>query len=129
MLRGEEKVYGPAPIFDQNDLEAVEEIYECICVAHPGFNEQVFLTLLILSVKWLEILRRRKRRISDTYSMSQLPHTTEAGDTPDVPIISYTAALEFLDGLRLFRLQKGIASSAQQQTIITSFCRPQRDIS
>ena len=36
--------------------------------------------------------------------MSQLIYESDS-DTPDVPIISYTEALDFLEGLRLFRLQ------------------------
>ena len=72
-----------------------------------------------------------------------------------IPIISYTAALEFLDGLRLFRLQnphvnkqkgeqlgallyrekrdigvlQGMARGAQQQTTITDFFRLESGIS
>ena len=38
-----------------------------------------------------------EQRILDTYESDS--------DTPDVPIMSYTEALDFLEGLRLFRLQ------------------------
>jgi len=92
----------------------------------------------------------------DTYESAPLHESdSEPGDTPDVPSISYTAALEFLDGLRLFRLQnphvnrqkgeqleallyrekrdieclQGMARGAQQQTTITGFFRPESDIS
>ena len=95
-------------------------------------------------------------RTLDTYESAPLHESdSEAGDTPDVPIISYTAALEFLDGLRLFRLQnphvnrqkgeqleallyrekraieglQGMARGAQQQTTSTGFFRPESDIS
>ena len=57
-------------------------------------------------------------------------------DTPDVPTISYKAALDFLEGLRLLRLQnphanrqkgeqleglQGMARIVQQQTTTTGF--------
>ena len=89
-----------------------------------------------------------EQRILDTYESDS--------DTPDVPIISYTKALDFLEGLRLFRLPnphvnnrhkgeqleallygekrdieglQGMARGAQQQTTITGFFRPESDIS
>ena len=89
----------------------------------------------------------------DTYGSAPLYESDS--DTPDVPIISYTEALDFLAGLRLFRLQnpdvnrqkgeqlegllyrekrdiaglQGMARGAQQQTTITGFFRPESDIS
>ena len=95
-----------------------------------------------------------EQRILDTYESAHLYESDS--DTPDVPVISYTEALTFLAGLRLFgrpqnhhvnrqkgeQLQgllyrtkrdieglQGMALGAQQQTTITSFFRPESDIS
>jgi len=83
-----------------------EEIYECIRVAHPGF-QRASLSEFIDSVdEVVENSAEEEQRILDTYESAPLHESgPEAGDTPDVPIASYTAALQFLDGLRLFRLQ------------------------
>ena len=52
----------------------------------------------------------------------------EAGDTPDVPIISYTAALEFRDGLRLFRLQNPHVNRQKGEQLEAVLYRGKRDI-
>ena len=143
-------------MLDPNDSETVEEIYECIRVAHPGF-QRAGLSGCVGSVGEVveNSAEEEEQRILGTYEPAALHESdSEADEISNVPIISYTAALDFLEGLRLFRLQnphvnrqkgdqleallyrerrnienlQGMARSTQQQSTLTGFFRVGSDI-
>ena len=95
-----------------------------------------------------------KQRILDTYEPAPLHESdSEGDDTPDVPLVSYAAALEGLETLCRFRLQnphvnaqkgeqleaflyrekgdieglQGMAQGRKQQSTITDFLGPRSD--
>ena len=139
------------------DLETVEEIYECIRVAHPGF-QGASLSGFIDSIDEVveNSAEEEEQRILDTYEPAALHESdSEADEISNVLIISYIAALDFLEGLRLFRLRdphvnrqkgeqleallyrekrdienlQGMARGTQQQSTLTGFFRVGSDIS
>ena len=145
-------------MLDPNDLGAVEkEIYECIRVAHPRF-QRASLSEFIDSIDEVveNSVEEEEQRILDTYEPAALHESdSEADEISNVPMISDTAALDFLEGLSLFRLQnphvsrhkgeqleallyrekrdienlQGMARSTQQQSTVTRFFRVGLDIS
>ena len=93
--RGQVK-YSPANA-PANDIEEVaEEIYECIRVAHPGF-QRARLPEFIDSVDEVfeNSAEEEEQRILDTYEPAPLHESdSDPDDTPDVPVISYLAVLK-----------------------------------
>ena len=71
----------------------------------------------------------KEQRISNTYEPAPLHVSdSEAGDTPDVALISYVAPLESLEALRLFRLQNLHVNLLKGEQLESILYREKRDI-
>ena len=122
----------------------LRKIYDCIRAAHPGFDRAQLPEFINPQAEVVEnSVAEEEQRILDTY------------EPEDILEITYQAALDSLEVLRLFHLQhphinpqkaeqldallyrekrdieslQGIARRAQRQTTITGFFRPRSDIS
>ena len=84
-----------------NSEKVEEEIYEYICVAHPGLQRASLPEFIDSADKVIEHSgEEEEQRILDIYERAQLHESdTEADDTPDVPPICNTATLEGMEAL------------------------------
>jgi len=87
-------------------LRKLRRRYECIRVAHPGF-QRASLPEFIDSVDEVfeNSAEEEEQRILDAYEPAPLHESdSDPDDTPDVPVISYQVALGSIEVLLLFRL-------------------------
>ena len=76
-----------------SDLEEVEQIFECIRVAHPGV-QRATLPEFIDSIDEVveDLADKEQQRTLDTYERAPLyEEDSEANDTPDDPIQQFSA--------------------------------------
>ena len=99
------KVYGPGTA-PRNDIEVEQEIYECIRAAQPGFPRASLAEFISSVGKVVEnSAEEDKQRTLDTYVPAVHESDPDVDYIQDVLVISYKAALDGLELLRLFCLQ------------------------
>ncbi|KAF8453669.1 hypothetical protein BGX38DRAFT_392308 [Terfezia claveryi] len=111
------KVHGPSPMHIDNDLNEVEEeIYDCIRVAHTGFDRANLPEFINPDEEIVtNSIAEEEQRILDTYEPAPLQESDS--DSDDIPSISYKVALEALETLRLFRLQHPLLSLQKREQL------------
>ncbi|KAF8422176.1 hypothetical protein EV426DRAFT_706320 [Tirmania nivea] len=107
-----------------------EEIYDCIRVAHPGFQRASLAEFIVSVDEVVENSSEEEEQcILDTYEPAPLHESdSEGDDTPDIPLVSYAAALEGLETLRLFRLQNPHVNAQIGEQLEALLYREKRDI-